>query len=109
MAQPLERDLADDRDRRGLEEVGGLEAGEGGADDRPPGAIDDDPRRAAGVLAVKAGARGAVCCDVDRDRVDPSLLRLREGPAGRGDLRVGEGDTGRAQLFGDRLDLTAER
>ena len=109
MAQAVERHLADDRDGRRLEEVGGLEAGEGGADDRPRRLVDDEPRGAAGVLALEAGAGGAVGGDVDRAGVDAGLARLVERLADRGDLGVGEGDAGRADPFGDRLDLAAEQ
>ena len=75
-----------------MEEVGGLEAGEGGADDHFACLVDDEPRRAAGSLALEAGAGGAVGVDVDGAGVDPRLLGLVEGLAHRGDLGVGEGD-----------------
>ena len=71
--------------------------------------VDDEARGAAGVLALEAGAGGAVGGHVDGAGVDAGLLRLLERLADRGDLRVGEGDPGRADAFGDRLDLAPEQ
>ena len=71
--------------------------------------VDDDPRGAAGALALEAGAGGAVGGDVDRAGVEPGLFGLRQRLADRRHLRVGEGDPRRADAFGDRLDLAAEQ
>ncbi len=51
MPQPRERDLTDDRDRRGVQEVGDLGAGDGGPDDDVALLVDQETARAA-VLAV---------------------------------------------------------
>ena len=72
------------------------------------GLVDDDAGGAAGVLALEAGAGGAVGGHVDGAGVDPGFAGLVEGLADGGDLGVGEGDAGRADAFGDRLDLAAE-
>ena len=91
------------------EEVGGLEAGEGGADDRVLVAVDDEARSAARVLALEAGAGAAVGRRLYGDRVDAGVAGGGEGQPGRRDLRVGEGDAGGAEAFGDCLDVSSQQ
>jgi hypothetical protein len=42
MAEALERQLADDRDRRRVEEVGDVRPGDRAADERPPFPVDEN-------------------------------------------------------------------
>ena len=109
MAEALERHLADDRDRRRVEEVGGLEAGEGGADDRPPVARR---RRSATCRRCPCpgswrrrcrrwGRRPRVA-SIPPPRPASSVLPTA---ATWGSVKVTRGEP---MPFGDRLDLPAE-
>ena len=93
-----------------MEEVGGLEAGEGGADDDLAGLVDDEAGGAAGALALEAGAGGAVGGDVDRAGVDARILAsasVLPAAATWGSVKVTRGDpipsatasTGRPRTF----------
>src|SRR3954452_11711648 len=94
VAQALDRHLADDGDRRRVQEVGDLGARDRAADDDAPLVVDDPARRAGRVAAVERAAgvpRGLRLVDVD-DEAGP--LRGRRGVADRGHLRVGEDHAG---------------
>ena len=64
----VERDLADDRDRRGLQEVRDLGAGDRRADDDAAVLVDEQPARAAGAAAVERSAGVGGGLDVDDPR-----------------------------------------
>ena len=90
-----------------MEEVGCLEAGEGGADDDLAVLVDDQAGGAAGVLALEAGAGCGVGWDVDCFGFDAGVAGLVEGLADGGYLGVGESDPRRADSFGGGFDLAA--
>ena len=59
------RNLADDRDRGGVEHLGHIRTGERGADDDLPPFVDDDPGAGRRALADEAGAGGGAELGVD--------------------------------------------
>ena len=70
--------------------------------------VDDEPRGAAGALALEAGAgRSGGRTSTARASM-PASSRLVERLADRRDLGVGEDDARGAEAVGDRLDLAAE-
>ena len=76
--EPLERHLADDGDRRRLQELGDLGAGEGRADDHTPVLVDDQARRAARVVtAVEGRPRRCLGRHVDDADVEAGVARRR--------------------------------
>ena len=92
-----------------MEEVGGLEAGEGGADDRLVRPVDDQAGSAAGSLALEARAGRAVGRDIDRAASRPAsraCSSVLPTAATCGSVKV---TRGRAELFRGRLDLAAEQ
>ena len=94
--QTVERHLADDRDRRRVDELGDVGADERRADEHAPRLVDDEPRR------VRA-RRGRRSCRRRRRTVSwstarasiPAAERGGERVPDRGDLRVGEDDARR--------------
>ena len=83
-------DLADDGDRRRVERLRDLGAGDRGADDDPALLVDDEPRRSRRAAPDERPARVAARLDVDGADGEPGLLRGRERQADGPDLRVGE-------------------
>src|SRR3954468_12497801 len=63
--EALERDLADDGDGRRVDELADVDAGERRADDHAAVLVDDDPRRARGVVPVERAARVRAAADLD--------------------------------------------
>ena len=92
MPQALERDLGNDGDRGGVDELGDLGAGDRGADDHAAVGVDDQPRRPGGVAAVEGAAGVARGRDVDDLDVEALLGGDLRGDPDGGDLRVGEDD-----------------
>src|SRR4029077_2225659 len=65
VGEPVERDLADDGDRRGMQHLTDLEADEGGDRDHAVGVVEHEPRGPGRVAADEASSRGAVRGHVD--------------------------------------------
>src|SRR4051812_45695666 len=101
VAQALDRHLADDGDGRGVQEVGDLGAGEGGADDHAAALVDDQPRRAGRAPPVEGAARVPGRLGVDDLAVEPRLLGALAGVPDGGDLRVREDHAGAARPVGE--------
>src|SRR3954447_7230031 len=74
VAQPRDRDLADDRDRGRVQEVLDLRSGERRADQHAALAVDHEPARAWGVASPVAAAGVAAGLHVDDLDVDLRLL-----------------------------------
>src|SRR6185436_10905943 len=106
--EAVERDLAHHGDRRGLEELGHLGPGEGGADDDVAVVVDHQPRRASRVVAaVEARAGIALGGHVDRAHVQPVLLGGVERVSDGRHVRVGEDHARGARAVGVRGDAAA--
>jgi diguanylate cyclase (GGDEF)-like protein/PAS domain S-box-containing protein len=92
--QPIDPDLADDGDRRGVQGVGHVDAGERRPDDDAPIFVDDDPAEPLGALADEASARDRLGRMVDRPHAQPGVEGRLQRVPDRGDLWLGEDDTG---------------
>src|SRR5215216_609308 len=99
-----QRDLADDRDRRGMDELADVWSREGCSGDHAAVLVDDDARRARRVAAVERAAGVGAAADLDHLDVQPGLARAGLRVADGRDLRVGEDDARRLPAVGAQLD-----
>ena len=90
MPQPLQGHLADHRDRRGMERLRDVDAGEGRADDHLAVLVDDDPRGPGRAVSDEAPAGVALGGGVDGAHVQAGLFGARQRVTDRRDLRLGE-------------------
>src|SRR5581483_3603266 len=95
--EALERDLGDDPDGRGVQLLGDLDAGEGGAHEDAAALVDDQPRGAGRAVPDEAAPGVALDGAVDGARVDAGLARGSQRVTDGGDLRLGEDHAGRAR------------
>ena len=108
MRERGERDLGDDRDRRGVQQLGDLRPDERGADEDLAVDIDDEPCRSRLAAAGEARAGGPGCRQIERGGGDACLQCAIECQPGGGDLRVGEDHPRRAGPVADRRAVLAE-
>ena len=92
MPKDADRHLADDGDRRRVDEFGRLVADERRAEQAPGGTVDDDLGAPHTVVTQQSRTRGARERHRDGDDVMPRFARLSLARADRRDLRVREHD-----------------
>src|SRR4051794_29446999 len=105
--EAFERDLADDRDRRSVDELADVGSGERGSRDYAAVLVDHDARSARRVAPVERAACVGAASDLDDPDVEPGLARAGLGVTDGGDLRVGEDDARRLCAVGAQLDRLA--
>ncbi len=105
MRQQPDRHLGHDRDARRLQEVGDLEADEGGAHDHVAIGVDHEPRGPWRLPAEEARACGIGGGHVHGARRDPGVHGLLQREADGRDLRIGE----RHPRRGGRVDAHPRR
>jgi hypothetical protein len=106
--QPVDRHLADDRDRRGVDELGDVLPDEGHADDHLARLVDDHACGAGVAVRLQAHAGDPAHVVVDHADVEPGLRRRLGGEADARHLGVAERHLRHCGVVGGR-DVGAPR
>ncbi len=108
MPEILERHLPDDGDRRRVQRLGHLRAGDRRPDDDAAILVDDEPRGARRTAPDERASRVAARLDVDRAHREARLFGGGEREPDRADLRVGEDHPRRGAAVRAEMHLLAE-
>ncbi len=106
--QQLERHLRDNRDRRGVQRLGDLDARERRADDHRALRVEHEPRRARRAMPDEAATRVRLDLLIDGAHAETGRAGARQRVADRRDLRLGEDHARRKRTVGAQRARPAE-